>query len=68
MVIYLILYLVLILTAALWFLFKRQIRKMKKKRYDFKCPYNNFGCTEIDTSGMIKISCFDCKHYKKKNK
>jgi hypothetical protein len=29
-----------------------------------KCPYNNFGCTEIDTSGMSQLTeCKMCKHY-----
>ena len=37
---------------------------MKKKSIPFKCPYNNFSCTEIDTASMIMYtSCEDCKHY-----
>jgi len=28
-----------------------------------KCPYNDFDCTEVDTSGMDKVECKDCKHY-----
>jgi hypothetical protein len=28
-----------------------------------ECPYQNFECTEVDTSGMDKIECSDCKHY-----
>lgn len=28
-----------------------------------KCPYSDFDCTEVDTSGMDKIDCQDCIHY-----
>jgi len=30
-----------------------------------KCPYQNFGCTEVNTSGMTKIECEDCHYYDK---
>jgi hypothetical protein len=30
-----------------------------------KCFYNDFDCTEVDTSGMDKIDCWSCRHYSK---
>lgn len=32
----------------------------------FKCPYNDFECLQVDTSGMSgDINCADCIHYHK---
>ncbi len=38
-------------------------RLWKTKRKPYQCPYENISCTEVDTSGMDKISCVKCEHY-----
>jgi len=41
--------------------------KINKEDY-MKCPYDNLGCTGVDTSGMDKIDCKNCPRYEEKKK
>ena len=41
---------------------------MTEEKINFKCPYQNFSCTELDTSGMNQLKpCSECKNFTELN-
>lgn len=50
----------------LWSKFKDKFKSYfpdGKNYVPFKCPYNEFGCKKLNTSGMTKIECPECEYY-----